>query len=226
MMELFTLDAVLNLESEAFMEGVSLARDAMQGLMDIAVDIADSSLGFDSATAGVEAILKPLEDVGEMLIQVSGSAAEALESQLSDAGARAAESVADSLMSALNGLGVSLDISARTTGGGRVQRNAGAMNSGRIFNNPTIFAYADGAYQMAGDAGAEAVVGVDSLRSMIMESVRIAELAAQQARAASAAPQVANIVLELDRRVVAQGVYQLNREETQRVGVSFSNAGI
>lgn len=51
------------------------------------------------------------------------------------------------------------------------QYNARAMNTGHIFNRPTLFGFADGKFQVAGDAGAEAVVGVNSLDSMIQKAV-------------------------------------------------------
>ena len=58
------------------------------------------------------------------------------------------------------------------SGGGRVKRNASAMSSGHIFDRPTLFGFADGKYQIAGDVGAEAVVGVRSLKDMISEAVQ------------------------------------------------------
>lgn len=57
---------------------------------------------------------------------------------------------------------------SRGSGAGR---NASAMDEGRIFNHAAIFGYADGKYQIAGDVGAEAVVGVRSLRDMVRQSV-------------------------------------------------------
>ena len=53
----------------------------------------------------------------------------------------------------------------------RAHRNASAMDTGHIFQHPTIFGYADGKYQIAGDVGPEAVVGVSSLNDMIQTSV-------------------------------------------------------
>ena len=46
-----------------------------------------------------------------------------------------------------------------------------AMQNGRILTNPTIFGMAGGKLLGGGDAGAEAVIGVSSLRSMIREAV-------------------------------------------------------
>lgn len=52
--------------------------------------------------------------------------------------------------------------------------NARAMDTGYIFRHPTVFAYADNAFQVAGDVGPEAVVGVYSLDNMIQNSVNAA----------------------------------------------------
>ncbi len=49
-----------------------------------------------------------------------------------------------------------------------------AMENGMILNNPTIFGAAGGKLLGGGEAGPEAVVGVDSLRSMIGEAVAAA----------------------------------------------------
>lgn len=46
-----------------------------------------------------------------------------------------------------------------------------AMNNGMILDSPTIFGSAGGKLLGGGEAGAEAVVGVNSLRNMIEEAV-------------------------------------------------------
>ena len=46
-----------------------------------------------------------------------------------------------------------------------------AMENGLIFTNPTIFGMMNGKYQGAGDAGAEALIGVNSLQRKITEAV-------------------------------------------------------
>lgn len=46
-----------------------------------------------------------------------------------------------------------------------------AMENGLIFTNPTIFGMANGRLQGAGDAGAEALVGVSSLQRMVRDAV-------------------------------------------------------
>ena len=239
-MELFTLDAVLNLASDGFMNGISLAKDAMTDLK----AFADSNLDLDGAMGDVripvevdpaldaQAIQSAVESAiadgaasgaarsGDSLGQAFGASADALENGLTNAGDRAAWAVANSVLDALNGLDITLDIGTNITGPNRVQRNARAMNSGRIVDNPTIFGYADGAYQVAGDAGPEAVVGVSSLYGMIANAVR----GSMPAMPAETRPTVLHVHFEMDRREFGHAVYELNKEETQRVGMTFSNA--
>ena len=90
-----------------------------------------------------------------------------------------------------------------------------AMKDGMILTSPTIFGAANGRLLAGGEAGPEAVVGVDSLRGMIAAAVQ---------SASSARPESRNltVILELDRMQLAHTVYKLNSEETQRVGVRLA----
>lgn len=108
-------------------------------------------------------------DMGSSIESGVSSGAASMSSTLASEGAAAAESIASAIQSALNN--VHLPTFSLPTFGSKTQKNARAMNTGRIFNRPTIFGYADGAYQVAGDAGPEAVVGVSSLRDMIRDAV-------------------------------------------------------
>ena len=69
--------------------------------------------------------------------------------------------------------GVVTDIVHGGGGGsfGPVQQNARAMSGGYIFDRPTVFGFAEGKYQVAGDAGPEAVVGTRSLNTMVESAV-------------------------------------------------------
>ena len=69
--------------------------------------------------------------------------------------------------------GVLTDIVHGGGGGsfGPVQHNARAMSGGYIFDRPTVFGFAEGKYQVAGDAGPEAVVGTRSLNTMVESAV-------------------------------------------------------
>lgn len=98
--------------------------------------------------------------------------------------------------------------------------NARAMSTGRIFDHPTIFGYADGALQMAGDAGPEAVVGVNSLHSMITGAVASAMSTFQPVHHSE---RPINVVFELEG--AQKWIYRLNKAEEQRVGLKLSTGG-
>lgn len=87
-----------------------------------------------------------------------------------------------------------------------------AMENGMILNSPTIFGASGNKLLGGGDAGPEAVVGVDSLRKMISSAVSNAGNSAQQL----------TVILQLDRMQLARAVYELNNSETQRVGLQLA----
>ena len=101
--------------------------------------------------------------------------------------------------------------------------NASAMSSGRIYTKPTVFGYYDNAYQVAGDAGPEAVVGVNSLQRMITSAVHGA--GGQEIVVPRNESRQLTVILELDRQQMGKAVYKLNNEETQRVGVRLAKGG-
>lgn len=87
-----------------------------------------------------------------------------------------------------------------------------AMENGMILNSPTIFGASGNKLLGGGDAGPEAVVGVDSLRKMIASAVSSAGSGARQL----------TVILELDRTQLARAVYDMNTAEMQRVGVRLA----
>jgi len=89
-----------------------------------------------------------------------------------------------------------------------------AMENGMILNSPTIFGFNNGRPIGGGDAGPEAVVGVDSLRSMIQSAVN-------QTAGRTAARNM-TVVLQLDKTELGRTVYALNNSETQRVGLRLA----
>lgn len=105
-----------------------------------------------------------------ILDQTSQTAASNLESAIGDAGTPAGNTFGENFQTSLNNRTYSVQVDA-DVGGLPVQHNARAMTGGRIFKRPTIFGYAEGSYQVAGDAGPEAVVGVNSLYGMISQAV-------------------------------------------------------
>ena len=160
----------------------------------------------------------------EGILETTGDTVEnQLIADIGSAGVPAGNDLASGIWSVLSNTRFSVAVDAVVNGlpqGANVRRNASAMTSGRIFNRPTVFGYADGAYQVAGDAGPEAVVGVNSLSGMIASAVR----SAIPVVTPGSQPRQLNVILELDRRELARTVYELNKQETQRVGMSFSNA--
>ena len=89
-----------------------------------------------------------------------------------------------------------------------------AMENGMILNSPTIFGFNNGRPIGGGYAGPEAVVGVDSLRSMIQSAVN-------QTAGRTAARNM-TVVLQLDKTELGRTVYTLNNSETQRVGLRLA----
>lgn len=90
-----------------------------------------------------------------------------------------------------------------------------AMEDGMILTGPTIFGMSGGQLLGGGEAGPEAVVGVDSLRRMVAAAVA-------GAMPRGGAARTLNVILQLDRTELARAVYSLNNEETQRVGARLS----
>ena len=89
-----------------------------------------------------------------------------------------------------------------------------AMDSGMILTSPTILPAANGSLRGFGDAGPEAVVGVDSLRSMISDAVTSANAAGR--------PRQLTVIFEANRTQLGRCVYDLYNEENQRVGMRYT----
>lgn len=123
-----------------------------------------------------------------------------LSASIGAAGAPAASTIVSAIGSKLRGASFSINVKANVTGlpsgSTTPQRNAGAMNVGRIFNRPTAFAYANGRMQIAGDAGPEAVIGTNSLSRLIRDSVQSAMNSAAASQPKQAAQPNYQIVLD------------------------------
>lgn len=152
-----------------------------------------------------------------------------LESVLGDAGSGAGWDIARDIQSALNFSSFTVNVvgvvsKVISTVRNIFSKNASAMSSGRIYTRPSVFGYYDNAYQVAGDAGPEAVVGVNSLQRMITSAVRGAG-AGQEVVVPRNQSRDLTVILELDRQQMGKMVYKLNNEETQRVGVRMARGG-
>lgn len=151
-----------------------------------------------------------------------------LSGKLGDAGSSAGWDIVDDIQSALNFASFTVRVvgvvsSIVNTVRSIFSHNASAMSSGRIYTKPTVFGYYDNAYQVAGDAGPEAVVGVNSLQRMITNAVHSA--GAQEVVVPRNQSRDMTIILELDRQQFAKAIYRSNNEETQRVGVRLAKGG-
>lgn len=147
---------------------------------------------------------------------------------LGDAGSDAGSDIVSDIQSALNFAKFTVSVigvvsSIVNTVKSVFSHNASAMSSGRIYTKPTVFGYYDNAYQVAGDAGPEAVVGVNSLQRMITSAVHGA--GGQEIVVPRNESRNLTVILELDRQQMGKAVYKLNNEETQRVGVRLANGG-
>lgn len=164
------------------------------------------------ATAGV--------NMEGMLAQSSDTAAGYLSNAIGGAGADAGTAFGNNFQASLNNRTYSINVNANVSGM-PVQQNASAMSAGRIFSNATLFGYANGAFQVAGDAGPEAVVGVGSLQQMIAGAVMAAMSAMQPPDVRDSRP--VNVIFELEG--AQRWIYRLNKAEEQRVGLKLSTGG-
>ena len=89
-----------------------------------------------------------------------------------------------------------------------------AMEDGMILNSPTIFGMMNGRLQGGGDAGPEAVVGVDSLRKMVAGAVASALPGSQ--------PRQMTVVLQLNEAELGRVTLPIIEAEEQRVGVRLA----
>ena len=188
-------------------------------VMDVFINATDTCItdGFASAVVNGEDIF----NTG------AKDAAKAYTDEFANIGAEIGQTIADDISSKLSRQSYSIDINAKVKNlpdNVSIHHNASAMPAGRIFNRPTIFGYAEGAYQVAGDAGPEAVVGVNSLHSMITSAVNAA-MGGQEVIVPRDSGRDITIILEVDRQQFARTVYKANREETQRVGVRMATGG-
>lgn len=152
-----------------------------------------------------------------IMSQTATDMANDIETKIGSAGVPAGEALADGIQSELSTRDFSIRVKA-TVEGLPGEHNAKAMNPGRIFRKPTIFGYANGAYQIAGDAGPEAVVGTNSLQRMIQNAVYSA-IGPQTFTVPRNTDRPVNIVFELDG--AQKWIYRLNKLEEQRVGMKL-----
>lgn len=120
----------------------------------------------------VDPLLAP-DAVSGIESDLAGIGTGGMEDAIASAGQSGGARAKSNIESEINSGTYSINVAATVSGlpGMPFQHNASAMEQGRIFTRPTVFGVANGAYQVAGDAGPEAVVGTGSLSSMIRRSV-------------------------------------------------------
>lgn len=165
------VEVAAEFDANAIYQSLSAALDSGSQTVEIGEGvIVATSVAQEIANAITSGALDASEDVSATLAGINTGG---MESAISAAGVAGGAQAADNIQSAINGRTYSINVNA-SVGGLPVKENARAMMPGRIFTSPTIFGYAEGAYQVAGDAGPEAVVGVGSLDGMIQGSVNSA----------------------------------------------------
>ena len=140
---------------------------------------------------------------------------------ISAAGTDAGNSVANSIQNALSVKQFFVNVTGWVKTLFGINKNASAMATGKIYNTPSIFGYANGAFQVAGDAGPEAVVGVNSLFRMIQSAVRGAVDGTFTVPRANPAPRNIVVPLYIDGREFARAEVPYIESEQQRKGTKL-----
>ena len=181
-----------------------------------------SSASLDASNAGINGGRDLAANVGTELSYAEPDIRDELTNVLSEAGDPIGTNIANSIYNKLISTPYQINVTANVSGLPGVNPNASAMASGRIYRHPSIFGYYDGAFQMAGDAGPEAVVGVNSLSAMIANAVNRG-MAGQEVVVprANPAPRTIVVPLYIDGREFARAEVPYIESEQQRVGLSL-----
>ena len=177
----------------------------------------------DAATnAGTEGGQTMTDNLGAKLTEGETAMRDGLAEMLGAAGAPAGQTIASAIGAELSSHTYSINVQANVSGL-PAHHNASAMTAGRIFTHATVFGAANGQYQVAGDAGPEAVIGTNSLAQLIQSAVRGA-MGRQTftTPVQGSAPREIVIHMEMNGRELARAAFPFFREEQQRVGMSLT----
>ena len=178
-----------------------------------------------AAAAGENGGGKLATDTLNALLGVTPSMQSDIEAKLGAAGEAAGQSIASSIASSLAAQSFTINVKANVSGL-PAQRNASAMTSGRIFSRATVFGVANGQYQVAGDAGPEAVIGTNSLAQLIQGAVNRAMGGQVFATpSASAVPRDIVIPIYFEGREFARVSLPFLEAERRRVGTKLVTGG-
>lgn len=213
--------------ANAGVDGGADAAAGYYGAMDEASAQVGEILATDLNNAGVDGGADMAANVQAEMDAQSQAIADTVTDKIGNGGTRAGNILANGIQSVLSGTSFFANVTGfiSTVFNGIVRRNASAMTTGRIFRKPTIFGYDGGQFQMAGDAGAEAVVGVYSLERMITNAVSRAmpteEVVSYDNPSANGRP----LVLSIDGREFARVFVPYVNDENARVGVKLAKGG-
>lgn len=211
---------IQTLEEAGNVGGAALAQNIYDGI-DEASQAAGILVTTDLTNAGVDGGSAMASSVLGAISDESSNITNTVYNSISAAGSDAGTSVANSIQNALSVRQFFVNVTGWVKTLFGVNKNASAMSSGKIYNTPTIFGYANGAFQIAGDSGPEAVVGVHSLRDMINNAISNAlgrEIVVPRVDNSSSST---TIILEVDGVRFAKAVYKANKRESKRIGAKL-----
>ena len=200
--------------AEAWMEG-------MLGIPQYEIDAIDAKAMEWGKKWGTTSGDNMAENIGTEIGNDAPTMRDDLAEMLGAAGAPAGQAIASAIGTELSSHTYTINVQANVSGL-PAHHNASAMTAGRIFTRATVFGFANGQYQVAGDAGPEAVIGTNSLAQLIQSAVRGA-MGGQQYTTPMQGGAPRNIVIPLyiDGREFARAEVPFIDAEYQRVGLSL-----
>ena len=201
--------------AEAWMEG-------MLGIPQYEIDAIDAKAMEWGKKWGTTSGDNMAENIGTEIGNDAPTMRDDLADVLGAAGTPAGQTIANDIGTELSSRTYSINVQANVSGL-PTQRNASAMTAGRIFTRATVFGFANGRYQVAGDAGPEAVIGTNSLAQLIQSAVR-GVMGGNTFTVPRANPAPRNIVIPLyiDGVEFARTEVPYIEAEQQRVGLKLT----
>jgi len=205
---------------------ISVAQGIFDNL-DQASQAAGELLATDISNAGVDGGSSMASSVLDAMGSEGSNITNSLYNSLSNAGSDAGTEVANSIQRKLSVKDFFINVVGYIGDlfGGKINRNASAMSGGRIYRTSGIFGYANGAFQIAGDAGPEAVVGVNSLQRMITNAVHSANAGSEVFVPREAQSRPVTVIMQVGEKEFGRLAFELGSAEEQRVGVRLAKGG-
>lgn len=196
---------------EVVIDGKSFTIEGAEGLIN---DLLYGSGGgtVDVSGVGTEAGSEIATEIGTEVSSVDSSG---LATALGNAGPVAGSAISSAIQSAISAVTYSINVAANvtglpTSGGGTVKpdKRSKSMYGGTILRGATLFGINDkGQPMVGGEVGPEAIVGVNSLHSMIQSSVSNAMMAmADRLEGAFAAQSTPDLQVVLDTGALVGGI--------------------